>query len=190
MDVRGIMVDRDSRRACAQLLRRLMRGEMEGEEFELAVDQLGSSDSGIRAIKSHTWACYSDYSPVERAVARAVRPDIARSILFLHSDEEYRWPQYPGGDLPIYSWLFNILTLGWWERRKEHRLEEWLRHGDSAVWPFHSREEYEAACARPQFLCGSNQGAATGGETCVEQPRFKNHRPRASPEQQGRDGQP
>jgi hypothetical protein len=150
------MVDRDSRRACAQLLRRLMRGEMGGEEFEFAVDQLGSADSGIRAIKSQAWACYSDYSPVERSVARAVRTEIARSILFLQGDAEYRWPPYPSGDFPIYNWLFNILTLGWWERRKANRLEEWQRHGDSAVWPFHSRAEYDAACARPQFLVGSS----------------------------------
>ncbi|MBK8096749.1 MAG: hypothetical protein IPK26_06560 [Planctomycetes bacterium] len=150
------MVDRDSRRACAQLLRRLMRGEMEGEEFEFAVDQLGSADPGIRAIKTQAWACYSDYSPVERSVARAVRPEIARSILFLRSDAEYLWPPYPSGDFPIYNWLFNILTLGCWERRKANRLREWQDHGDFAVWPFHSRSEFDAACVRPRFLVGSS----------------------------------
>lgn len=150
------MVDRESRDACAQLVRQLMRGDMEGEEFELAVDELRSTDPGIRAIQTQAWSCYSDYSPVERSVARAVRPDIARSIVFLQSDAEYLWPPYPSGDFPIYNWLFNIFTLGWWERRKAERLREWEQHGDSEVWPFHSRADFDAACARPRFLVGSS----------------------------------
>ena len=150
------MVDRESRDACAQLLRRLMRGEMEGEEYEFAVDELGSSDPGIRAINTQAWACYSDYSPVERSVARAVRPEIARSILFLQSDAEYLWPPYPCGDYPTYNWLFNLCTLGWWEHRKADRLREWQKLGDWSVWPFHSRADHDTACARPRFLVGSS----------------------------------
>lgn len=149
------MVDRDSRTACAALLRRLMIGQVTGDAFECAVDELGSSDPGIRAVRMQAWACYSEGEPVERDVARAVRMDIARSILFLQSDAEYLWPPYPSGDLPIYNWLFNIWTLGWWERRKADRLREWEQHGDFAVWPFHSRSDYDAACARPRFLVGS-----------------------------------
>ena len=150
------MVDRASRDACAQALRRLMRGELNGEEFELVVDELGSPDPGIRAIKTQAWACYSDYSPVDRTTARAVRPDIARSILFLQSDAEYLWPPYPSGDFPTYNWLFNIFTLGRWARRKADRLRQWQEHGDFTVWPFHSRPEFDAACARPRFLVGSS----------------------------------
>lgn len=149
------MVDRDSRTAFAALLRRLMIGQVTGDEFECAVDELGSSDPGIRAVRTQAWACYTEGEPVERDFARAVRLDIARSILFLQSDAEYLWPPYPGGDFPIYNWLFNICTLGWWERRKADRLREWEQHGDFAVWPFHSRSDYEAACARPRFLVGS-----------------------------------
>lgn len=149
------MVDRDSRTACAALLRRLMIGQLTGDEFECAVDELGGSDPGIRAVRTQAWACYSEGEPVEREVARAVRQDIARSILFLQSDAEYLWPPYPSGDFPIYNWLFNICTLGWWEQRKANRLREWEQHGDFAVWPFHSRSDYDAACARPRFLVGS-----------------------------------
>lgn len=149
------MVDRDSRTACAALLRRLMLGQLTGDEFECAVDELGGSDPGIRAVRTQAWACYSEGEPVERDFARAVRQDIARSILFLQSDAEYLWPPYPSGDFPIYNWLFNICTLGWWEQRKANRLREWEQHGDFAVWPFHSRSDYDAACARPRFLVGS-----------------------------------
>lgn len=149
------MVDRKSRDACAELLRRLMRGEMEGEEFEFAVDGLCSQDPGIRAVQTQAWCYYSDFEPVERSVARAVRPEVARLILFLQGDTEYRWPPYPSGDFPIYNWLFNVFTLGWWERRKAERVRHWQQQGDHSVWPFHSRAEYDAACARPRFLVGS-----------------------------------
>jgi hypothetical protein len=150
------MVDRGSRDACAQLLRRLMEGTLKGEEFELAVDRLGSSDPAIRAIKTQAWTYYSDWSPVERSVARDARPEIARSILFLQSDAEYPWPPYPSGDHPIYNWLVNVCTLGRWEQRKADRLREWQQHGDHSVWPFHSQGDYHAACAHPRFLVGSS----------------------------------
>ena len=90
-------MDRDSRTACAALLRRLMIGQLTGDEFECAVDELGSSDPGIRAVRTQAWACYSEGEPVDRDFARAVRQDIARSILFLQSDAEYLWPPYVDG---------------------------------------------------------------------------------------------
>jgi len=132
-----------------------MRGEMEGEAFEFAVAELCSQDPGIRAVQTQAWSYYSDFEPVERSVARAVRPEVARSILFLQSDTDYQWPPYPSGDFPIYNWLCNVLTFGWWERRKAERLRLWQQHGDHSVWPFHSYAEYDAACARPRFLAGS-----------------------------------
>ena len=151
-----IMIDRESRDACAQLLRALAARELSGDEFETAMGDLSSEDPAIRAMFTQGWSLYTEGCHVDRQTARAVRPDLARSVLFLHGDAEYRWPPYPSGDFPIYNWLFNILTLGWWEHRKALRLRAWEQHGDVSVWPFHSRAEFEVACSSPRFLVGSS----------------------------------
>ncbi|MFN8826834.1 MAG: hypothetical protein ACK501_17845 [Planctomycetota bacterium] len=133
-----------------------MAGQLSGDEFEAAMDECTTSDPAIRAIYTQGWACYSEGDRVDRGFARAVRPELARSVLFLQSSAEYQWPGHPSGDFPIYNWLFNIFTLGWWERRKAERVREWEQHGDASVWPFHSRADFEAACASPRFLVGSS----------------------------------
>jgi len=93
---------------------------------------------------------------VDRALARAVRSDVARWILFLQTDLEYHWPAGPLDQFGCYNWPMNLLTLGWWERRKEGQLRAWERHGDSSVWPFLTREEFAGACRAPTFLVGSS----------------------------------
>ena len=50
----------------------------------------------------------------------------------------------------------NVLTLGWWERRKAAAFRAFAQTGDFAVWPFRSRAEYDAAIRRPRFLAGGS----------------------------------
>lgn len=149
-----MILDREARDRSAAVLRALASGHVTGDEFETAMDEIKTTDPAIRAIYTLGWSCYSEGDCVNRGFLRARRSDLARSVLFLQSSAEYRWPRYPSGDFPIYNWLLNALTLGWWERRKAERAREWEQHGDPSVWPFHSRADFDAARASPRFLRG------------------------------------
>lgn len=130
---------------------------MSNDAFELGLPRWSSGDGVIEPIESRAWTFYSDMHEhrLDRELARALREDVARWVLFLQGDLEYRWPVGPWDNYPIYNWPFNLLTLGWWERRKARRLREWQSHGDVEVWPFSTRAELAAACAAPRFLVGS-----------------------------------
>jgi hypothetical protein len=130
---------------------------MTNDSFECALPSR-RVDGVLRAIESRAWMFYSDMHEheVERDLARAVRPEVARWVLFLQNGFEYRWPAGPWDRFPIYNWPLNLLTLGWWERRKEGLLRDWEAHGDVRVWPFLTKSELDAARARPRFLVGSS----------------------------------
>ena len=129
---------------------------MTNDEFEDSLPRDLSSDGVIDPIESRAWTFYSDMHEhyLDRDLSRAVREDVARWILFLQRDLEYRWPRGPWDRFPIYNWPLNLLTLGWWEQRKARLLRDWERHGDVDVWPFLTRSEYSAACAEPRLLVG------------------------------------
>jgi hypothetical protein len=63
--------------------------------------------------------------------------------------------QAPRYDLRIvYNWPLNLLTFGWWERRKQRRFIEWSESGAYKVWPFFSVLEYRRTLASPLCLTG------------------------------------
>lgn len=152
------MIDRSARRHLANQLRRLLSRHITNDEFEEAVSRCCSVDRVIAPIESRAWTFYSDMHAhtIDRDLARAVREDVARWILFLQHDLEYRWPPGPWDSFPIDFWPLNVLTLGWWSRSETRRVREWESHGDADVWPFLTKSEMVAACARPKFLVGSS----------------------------------
>lgn len=152
------MIDRAARKQLASCLRQLLARQVSNDEFECSLPRCRSGDGVIAPIESRAWTFYSDMHEhrIDRDLAHAVREDVARWILFLQRDLEYRWPPGPWDRFPIHKWPLNLLTLGWWERRKARRVREWESHGDVDVWPFLTRSELSAACAQPQFLVGSS----------------------------------
>ena len=70
--------------------------------------------------------------------------------MFLDSDREYLWPE--DSFLQIVNWPMNLLTLGWWERNKRKRWEQFLEAGDFTVWPFWSGAELESVIQKPRLL--------------------------------------
>lgn len=162
------MIDRALRNRYASALRQLVSGQVTNWQFEglTGGEYLDSQDGVLVPIFWRAWTFYNDDAwpeRVRRDVARAVRSDVARWILFLQTDLEYRWPPGPQDQFGIRCVILDLLTFGWWERRKLERLQAWERHGDDAVWPFLTRGECNKARSAPRFLvgCSGGRGEAT-----------------------------
>ena len=152
----GTVIDRTARDRAALLLRRLAAGRITNDDFEADYPRFGS-DGAIRAIERRAWLLYSDWPAYRlagrRALPPAIRGEVARWVVFLHSDGEYRWP----ADFTCFrafSWWMNVLTLGWWGRRNASRFAASRLTGEFAVWPFFTRAECSDASNRPRFLVG------------------------------------
>ena len=151
------MIDRQSRDRLAAALRHYVSGQITNDDLDaISVDW---RDRGAAAVKAMSWRLYSDlerhYATHEHALNKEAKRDIARWIVFLHSDLEYVWPNHQlietqGGPL-------NALTLGWWDKRKKRIWDAFLEAGDFSVWPFCHRTEFEEAISHPRLLAGSGQ---------------------------------
>ena len=152
------MIDREARDLMAEALRQLLARQITNDEFEDMIPSGPSDDGALGPIESRAWTFYDDMHAhkLDREFTDAMRSDVARWLLFLQTDLKYRWSPGPWDRFPIYNWPLNLLTLGWWERRKARLLAEWEQQGDVTVWPFLERSAFDAACARPRFLVGSS----------------------------------
>lgn len=150
------MIDRPARNRAALLIRRLAAGRITNDDFEADYPR-SASDGALRAIARRAWLLYSDWPAYRlagrRALPAAVRRDVARWVVFLHSDCEYRWP-VDFSVLKFYRRCTDLLTLGGWVRRKAFRFDGSRREGELAVWPFFTRAEYSVAAGHPRFLGG------------------------------------
>lgn len=97
------MIDRETRRRIAELLRQVCSGAVDVDAYatNAAVLASNSDDTGVRAIFVASESLYDvDDGPLlqmklfrKRRLPRVIRRQIARSIVFLHSDLEYNWPE-------------------------------------------------------------------------------------------------
>jgi hypothetical protein len=141
------MIDRLARDALSRAIRRLAAGRVTNDEFEDQLPQVvrHSRDPGVRAIWSAAWFLYDDQSEHRlegaHALGRQGRRAVARWIVFLKSNEEYRWRDLSPWTrfllLPI-----QILSFGLVGRALD-RLRN--RQGDSGVWPFIGRADLARA---------------------------------------------
>jgi hypothetical protein len=157
-------VDKKARKQLALLVRRLAAGSITNDQFE---DQLPVSDeSALHDIYFYgVWPLYDDF--VEHklksqwSLSLEGKDWVGRIVLFLRSENPYRYPKLMGfSQLPVM--LLSIITLGWFGRF-------WLRYkwrdGDQSVWPFFSQSEYEEALKHPVFLNGNAQQDARVGRS-------------------------
>jgi hypothetical protein len=147
----NIEIDHDARRSLAELARHLAAGRITNDDFEERRPL--SAERALEDVYFYgLWPLYDDFI-THRLIGRWALTDegrtwVARIVLFLRSDEPYRYPRARGiAALP--ALLLSFLTLGWFGRL-------WLRHkwrnGDQAVWPFYTRDEYERALRNPTYL--------------------------------------
>jgi hypothetical protein len=89
--------------------------------------------------------------------------EIARFILFLHSDLEYKWKYVdmtnPLIKLTINDLIKSIMTLGkYYKEIKEQRekdFEEMRKEGDIEYWPFKTKSDYENQLEKQPYLIGN-----------------------------------
>jgi hypothetical protein len=148
------MIDRPSRDRLALALRQYVSRRVHNDELDgIVVD---GRDRGAIAVKQAAWGLYDDYhqhfATGRHTIPAEGRRTIARWVLFLHSDQEYLWPEY--SLTRTHNWVVNILTLGWWQRREDRCWKEFCSDGDFSCWPFHNKAELKKAVSSPRLLSG------------------------------------
>jgi hypothetical protein len=138
----------------ALALRRYVAGRISNDDLD-RVD-VDWRDRGTVAVKQMAWRLYSDtrnhYAIGKHAITDDGKGIIARWVVFLHTDSEYLWPEY--SFIQIVNWPLDLLTFGWWERRKNLRRKQFEEAGDFSVWPFIHVTDSARAARRPRYFAG------------------------------------
>ena len=130
------MIDREARDKTAEVLRHFISGQITNFKFE---NEMPSSDDPvISAITDSMWVSYDDFTKHKMkgnwVLPKETKERISRWIMFLHTDEEYKWPIFPyAGVRP--------LKHGWVSRLLGKPLEEnmFIKFGAYSVWPFFNK---------------------------------------------------
>ena len=137
------MVDRTSRDQLIELLSNLAAGEMAKDQFEARRPR--SKDRAVGEVAGQAWLLFADARHDARTgrykLTRDDRRDVARWILFLETEGEYRWPALPGW-ARIAGFVPSVLTFGLFWRPYRFWFE---RQGDFRVWPFLEKDELDDA---------------------------------------------
>jgi hypothetical protein len=146
------LIDRISRDKLAEMLRRFISGQITNFDFE---DEIPSStDFVISEIYDSMWLFYDDFTKHklegEWALPKETKKLMARWVIFLHSNEEYKWPTFRyAGVRPLeHNWLSRIL-------KKPEKERKFMESGNYDVWPFINLESYNDAKQNPKLLSGS-----------------------------------
>ena len=174
------MIDHERRKKLALHLRHLSVGLISNDEFENGImdditkgwlpeqyrrsKQAKFDDKIIVPMLELCWGLYSDtknykltgsYQLPERSLKI-----IARSILFLHSDIEYEWPEFdftnPLIRFSIKELFTTVLTLGKYYRdKKQEQNQSYLAYqklGTHQHWPFFKLADYNEQLTKQPFL--------------------------------------
>ena len=173
------MVDTNRRKRLAYHLRQLSVGRITNDAYEEAVmddisfgklpehyyraKEAQFDDPIIRPMLELSWCLYGDSN--QKLIGRhklndEQLKDIARFILFLHSDLEYEWPYIdplnPVIRLSFKEILLTILTFGQYNRQKRNErvqeLEDLQSLENYQYWPFIKKEQYENQLRKQPFL--------------------------------------
>lgn len=141
------MIDRNARNTLAELLRSLASGSISNDEFEKAIPK--TEDKAINEIFfKGGWFLYSDLKEYKLkgkdALATLVKKDVARWVLFLKSNNEYRWPDVPFRQRVLHAITFGMLGLSY--------KKSWSASGDVDIWPFLKAEDLAKAKEEQGYL--------------------------------------
>ncbi len=145
-------IDRQSRDHYAELLRHFASGRLTNTEYDEASEAyVAARDLALSEIWWQMWYTYDDLHEHrltgKHELPREGRTDVARMVVFLHSDLPYEWP-VPSR---LLGCLLNAITLGVWGRV----FRPSTGGGDEAVWPFFRADDFARAVARPRLLGGA-----------------------------------
>lgn len=147
------MIDRNARNKLAEAMRALASGLITNDEFEDNHLPYSNEDIAIFEVFSKgAWCLYSDFQEYRLAgihrLEKETKHAVARWILFLKTDYPYEWP-VPTRKQALLRLLANLLTLGMANR---FFIRQFRAYGESDVWPFFRRTDYEAALQKPVYL--------------------------------------
>ena len=159
------MVDREARDKFAELVRHLANGRITETDFDDALESLPFSgkDRIVDAIFEETFG-----------IKEAPRREVARWILFLQSDLEYKWPGLDdipnpfviialvavwwilGGHLhsPTARWWIAAAVTAFYALINSYINPNRRKPGDMSVWPFHQQTDINEAVRHPRLLNG------------------------------------
>lgn len=177
------MIDRERRKKLAMHLRHLSTGQISNDEFEERVmedvsygwlpeqyyrsEESKADDKIIRQALEYSWCLYNDTYNHKltggHKLSEAQIKEIAKCILFLHSDLEYDWT-FVDMTNPLIRFSFNdmlksILTFGKHYKdlnlKREEEFELMKKSGDFEYWPFKTKLDYEIQLKQQPFLSGN-----------------------------------
>ncbi|MGZ3839086.1 MAG: hypothetical protein ACXVMS_13960 [Flavisolibacter sp.] len=149
------MIHTESRNLLAENFRHLVTGQITNFEFEEATFGINSNDQAVKNLLDVIWSFYDDLKEHKLDVASFNQDHyetFARFILFLKSNQEYKWPKSPTLFDPLMRLLSKVFTLGIYNRNKE---KEFLAAGDVTYWPFLNADDFEQAKKHPKYLSGN-----------------------------------
>jgi hypothetical protein len=93
------MVDKEARAELRIALRRLVTGRMTNDDFDdVYTKYCSSADEAVASIVCFGWSLYSDSSTYRLKGVDALSPELrswaSRAILFLYTDQKFRWPSF------------------------------------------------------------------------------------------------
>jgi hypothetical protein len=146
------VIDRYARDRAALALRRFAAERITNDDFEGDYPS-STDDAGVQRVGERAWTLYDDYRTHRLEGTSELRHELARWVLFLHSQEEYRWPTYSFIQIRLPAFL-DLLIGKWFNRRQNARFEAFARAGEFAIWPFFESVEYDRAKANPRYFSG------------------------------------
>lgn len=159
------MIDRRRRDQFAEVLRHFAAGLLTNDEYEKQVDKIFEGmgpkipeDLALWAVYDNVWFLYDDMRTHRLTGGHALKPEgkteVARWIMFLYTDQEYKWPITRF--LSFSSCLLRIITLGLWDLiMGARRARQLATLGDWDVWPFLAAQDCEEARRNPRLLHGA-----------------------------------
>jgi hypothetical protein len=147
------MVDIESRNRLAESFRHLVAGLTTNDEYEDSIYGVRKDDLALKHLMGAIWTLYDDTKEHKLDVTSFSKEDyqtFARFILFLKSDQVYKWPDNPLVGLPRF--LSFVFTLGIYTRKRD---KEFAAAGDIAYWPFLNKEDFDLAKQHPKYLSGN-----------------------------------
>ncbi|GGY83770.1 hypothetical protein GCM10011613_30840 [Cellvibrio zantedeschiae] len=140
------MIDIEARKKAAEVTRRFIAGQFSNFEFENCFPS--SDDPALYAIEDTLWCFYDDFEEhTLKSIPEETKALMMRWLLFLYSNEEYKWPKISSpGVRPIkYNFLGRLLN----RHNKQH---EFLTSGEIEFWPFINNESFKSAIENPVLL--------------------------------------
>lgn len=146
------MIDTQARKEAAEVARHFASGQITNFEFENKLPS--SKDPAIWAVEDTFWCLYDDFKEHKLnehwEIPKEFKTMMARWVMFLYTNEEYKWPKisHPGIRPFEYGFIGKLL-------KKHLKQEAFLNAGEYSVWPFINNESYENARNNPHLLNGS-----------------------------------